>query len=79
MKLPSKIPTEELDKLFGIVPDPNQEPMSNAWRKKQIEQQTRYKQATSQWLTEKDILYQEEFLLKRDVVKRRSKNMKHTK
>jgi hypothetical protein len=72
MKRKDNIPSELLDKLFGIEPDPKQEPMSNDWFEKH-EQQTRDEEAKRYWSTEKAYLAQQEFLLRRDVTKRRSK------
>jgi hypothetical protein len=64
------IPTEELDKLFDLEPDPNQEPIGDGewFRQTQRDDEAKY-----HWMSEKARAHQQEFLLRLDVSKRRSK------
>jgi hypothetical protein len=77
MKLKSEIPTEVLDNLFDLEPNTDIEPMSNDWFELH-EQTKRDEEAKKYWSTEKAYLAQQEFLLKRQVSKTRSR-LKHTK
>jgi hypothetical protein len=66
MRLPSKIPTSELDKLFDIEPDKNQEPMDNEWYRQQEREIV-----VSKWISELEHDAQMDFLRRLETNKRR--------
>jgi hypothetical protein len=71
MKLKSIIPTSELDAMFGLEPDKSKDDPTN---EEYLAQQERDREAQYRWMSEEAYQSQQDFLLRLDVSKRRSKN-----